>query len=79
MTLFNSLDKIEDLLPKYRDMIPSFNFILIQIGSNNSQDDEVIIYLIDSALGKNMTMCLNDSLKIQLAQIYGKRKSKLTV
>ena len=26
-----------------------------------------------------MTMCLNDSLKIQLAQIYGKGKSKLTV
>ena len=37
------------------------------------------IYLLDSALGKNMTMCLNDSLKIQLAQIYGKGKSKLTV
>ena len=26
-----------------------------------------------------MTMCLNDFLKIQLAQIYGKGKSKLTV
>ena len=37
------------------------------------------IYLLDSALGKNMTMCLKTSLKIQLAQIYGKGKSKLTV
>ena len=37
------------------------------------------IYLLDSALRKDMTMCLNDSLKIQLAQIYGKGKSKLTV
>ena len=29
LTLFNSGDKIEDLLPKYRDVIPSFNFIII--------------------------------------------------
>ena len=43
LTLFNSGDKIEDLLPKYRDAIPSFNFIIIQIGSYNSQDDEVTI------------------------------------
>ena len=43
LTLFNSGDKIEDLLPKYRDVIPSFKFIIIQIGSNNSQDDEVTI------------------------------------
>ena len=42
-TLFNSGDKIEDLLQKYRDVIPSFNFIIIHIGSNNSQDDGVKI------------------------------------
>ena len=43
LTLFDSGDKIEDLLPQYRDVIPAFNFIIIQIGSNNSQDDEVTI------------------------------------
>ena len=35
------------------------------------------IYLLDSDLGKNMDLCLNDSLKIQLAQMNGHGKSKL--
>ena len=43
MTLFNSGDKIEDLLPKYMEVIPSFNLIILQIGNNNSRDNEVTI------------------------------------
>ena len=35
LSLFNSGDKIGDLLPKYKYIIPSFNLIIIQIGSNN--------------------------------------------
>ena len=37
------------------------------------------IYLLDSSLGQKMESCLNDSLKIQLAQIYGRVKSQITV
>ena len=37
------------------------------------------IYLLDSDLGKNMDLCLNDSLKIQLAQMYGHGKSYTTI
>ena len=37
------------------------------------------IYLLKSDLGKNIDLCLNDSLKIQLAQKYGHGKSKLKV
>ena len=37
------------------------------------------IYLLDSYLGTNMKDSLNDSLKIQLAQIYGYGKLKLNV
>ena len=37
------------------------------------------IYLLDSYLGTNMKDSLNDSLKIQLAQIYGYGKTKLNV
>ena len=37
------------------------------------------IYLLNSDLGKNMDLFLDDSLKIQLAQIYGHGKSKLKV
>ena len=43
LTLFNSGDKREDLFPKYTDVVPSFNLIIIQIGSNNSLDNEVTI------------------------------------
>ena len=42
-TLFHCGGKIEDLLQKYRDVIASFNFIIIQVVSNNSQDDGVTI------------------------------------
>ena len=37
------------------------------------------IYLLDSNLGMKPEACLNDSLKVQLAQIYGQGKSKITV
>ena len=37
------------------------------------------IYLLDSSLDQKMESCLNDSLKIQLAQIYGRGKSQITV
>ena len=43
LTLFNSGDKIEDLLPKHMEVIPSFNLIILQIGNNNSRDNEVTI------------------------------------
>ena len=43
LTLFNSGDKIEDLLPKYMEIIPSFNHIIHQIGNNNSRDNKVTI------------------------------------
>ena len=35
LSLFNSGDKIEDLFQKYQDKIPSFDLMIIQIGSNN--------------------------------------------
>ena len=38
LTLFHSGDKVEDLFPKYSDVIPSFDQIIIQIGSQNSLD-----------------------------------------
>ena len=58
LTLFHSGDKIEDLFPKYKDVIPSFDLIIIQIGSNNSLDNEVIILtemqcLYDDIVGIN--------------------------
>ena len=43
LTLFHSGDKIEDLFPKYKDMIPSFDCIIVLIRNNYSRDDEVII------------------------------------
>ena len=44
LTLFNSGDKIEDLLPKYGNLIPAFSLVIIQIGSNNCpRDDEATI------------------------------------
>ena len=45
LSLFNYWDKIEDLLPKYQDLFPSFDLIIIQIGSNNcsSWDNETSI------------------------------------
>ena len=45
LSLFNSGDKIEDLLPKCQDLFPSFDLIIIQIGSNNcsSWDNETAI------------------------------------
>ena len=43
LTLFHSGNKVEDLFPKYSDVIPSFDQIIIQIGSNNSLDPETTI------------------------------------
>ena len=43
LTLFHSGDKKGDLFPKYKDVIPFFDCIIIQIGSNNSRDDKVTI------------------------------------
>ena len=43
LTLFHSGDKVEDLFPKYSDVIPSFDQIIIQIGSNNSLDPDTTI------------------------------------
>ena len=40
------------------------------------QHEDGDIYLLDSHLGKNIHKSLNDSLKIQLAQIYGQGKSQ---
>ena len=35
--------------------------------------------MLDSSLSQKMQYCLNDSLQIQLAQIYGRGKSQITV
>ena len=45
LSVFNSGDRIEDLLPKYQDFFPSFDLIIIQIGSNNCStwDNEISI------------------------------------
>ena len=43
------------------------------------QHEDGDIYLLDSDLGKNIHKSLNDSLKIQLAQIYGQWKSQMRV
>ena len=37
------------------------------------------IYLLDGDLTKDIDFCFNDSLKIQLAQIYGYQKSKVRI
>ena len=37
------------------------------------------IYLSDSNLGKRIDKCLNDSLKLQLTQIYGQEKSQIQI
>ena len=37
------------------------------------------IYLLDSGLQRKTENCINDSLKIQLAQVYGSGKSEITV
>ena len=53
----------------------------------NSQQHWIIFFqfengdisLLDSSLSQKMQYCLNDSFKIQLAQIYGRGKSQITV
>ena len=37
------------------------------------------IHLLDSSVGKQLESCINGSLKIQLAQIYGKGKAQLVI
>ena len=43
------------------------------------QHEDCDIYLLDSDLETNIHKSLNDSLKIQLAQIYGQGKLQLRV
>ena len=44
LILFNSGDRIEDVFPKYGNLLPSFKLVIIQIGSNNCpKDDETAV------------------------------------
>ena len=46
LTLFNFGDRIEDIFPKYGNLLPSFKLVIIQIGSNNCpKDDERLIQI----------------------------------
>ena len=44
LTLFNLGDRIEDIFPKYGNLLPSFKLVIIQNGSNNCpKDDETAV------------------------------------
>ena len=68
LSLFNSGDKIEDL-SKYSDLFPSFNTIIIQIGSNNcliKKDAAIILTKMQQLYEK---ICMSNT-KAQVCEIF---------
>ena len=68
LSLFNSSDKIEDL-SKYSDLFPSFNTIIIQIGSNNCLIKEDATIILTKMQQLYEEICMSNA-KTQICEIF---------